>query len=248
LRPQKKVDRVIRLLLCLMGMLTATRPGRARRGLAWAEAGDAHHGGRPEAPYSEPEAPAAAAWPDPPDPEPPWPPPPADTARLKPPGGWGSPPHPRRRRIPLWVKGGAAVAVVGLIFRRAIASVALMALSATLHFLGFNVHLPSIKFAWPWQTITAGTTTNTDLGPWVLQKIEGISKPALGQANFNFYFTHKVSKSLGPFPCWYASTFTRWATRPPPSTSTRDLPGGPRPRATTGCTSSVTRTAAGLVM
>ena len=97
--------------------------------------------------------------------------------------------------------------LAGLIFRRAIASVILMALSASLHFLGFNVHLPDIKFAWPWQTISAGTTTNTQLGPWVLQKIEGISKPALGQANFNFLFTHKVSKNMGPLPCWYASTF-----------------------------------------
>jgi hypothetical protein len=204
LRPQKKVDRVIRLLLCLLGMLTATRPGRARRGLAWAEAGGARHAGRPGAVYSEPEAPAD--WPDPPDPERTWPPPPAGTRQLKRHGGWGPPP-PRRRRIPLWIKGGAVVAVAGLIFRRAIASVILVALSATLHFLGFNVHLPSIKFAWPWQTMTAGTTTNTDLGPWVLQKIEGISRPALGQANFTFMFTHKVSKSLGPFPCWYASTF-----------------------------------------
>ena len=97
--------------------------------------------------------------------------------------------------------------VIGLIFRRAIASVVLMALSAALHLVGLNVHLPSVKFAWPWQTIAAGTTTNTDLGPWVLQKIEGISKPALGQANFSFYFTHKVSKNIGPWPCWYQSTF-----------------------------------------
>ena len=82
-----------------------------------------------------------------------------------------------------------------------------MALSAALHLVGINVHLPSIKFAWPWQTISAGTTTNTDLGPWVLQKIEGISKPALGKANFSFFFTHKISKSIGPWPCWYASTF-----------------------------------------
>jgi hypothetical protein len=95
----------------------------------------------------------------------------------------------------------------GLIFRRAIASVVLIALSAALHFVGINVHLPSIRFAWPWQIISTGTTTNTDLGPWVLQKIEGISRPALGQATFTFYFTHKVSKSMGPFPCWYASTF-----------------------------------------
>ena len=69
------------------------------------------------------------------------------------------------------------------------------------------MHLPSIRFAWPWQTVTAGTTTNTDLGPWVLQKIEGISRPAFGRANFTFLFTHKVSKSMGPLPCWYASTF-----------------------------------------
>jgi hypothetical protein len=96
---------------------------------------------------------------------------------------------------------------VGLIFRRAIASVVLLALSAALHLIGINVHLPHIKFAWPWQTISAGTTTNTDLGPWVLQRIEGISRPALGQANFDFYFTHKVSKNIGPWPCWYQSTF-----------------------------------------
>jgi len=97
--------------------------------------------------------------------------------------------------------------VTGLIFRRAIASVVLMTLSAALHLVGLNVHLPSVKFAWPWQTIAAGTTTDTDLGPWVLQKIEGISKPALGQVSFNFYFTHKVSKNIGPWPCWYQSTF-----------------------------------------
>jgi hypothetical protein len=97
--------------------------------------------------------------------------------------------------------------VAGLIFRRAIAFVVLVALSAALHLVGINAHLPKIKFAWPWQTISAGTKTNTDLGPWVLQKIEGISRPALGQVNFNFYFTHKVSKNIGPWPCWYASTF-----------------------------------------
>ena len=101
----------------------------------------------------------------------------------------------------------AVLAVAGLIFRKAIASVVLVGLSAALHLVGVNVHLPRIKLAWPWQTITAGTTTNTDLGPWVLQRIEGISRPALGRANFTFFFTHKVSKNIGPWPCWYASTF-----------------------------------------
>jgi hypothetical protein len=194
----------MRLLLSLLGLLTTSRP--ARRAPAWAEAGASWPGGRPGELYAEPEAPAAA-WPGGSGPRRPWSVREGDTAPLPPHGGRGPGPRPRRRRIPLWVKGGAAVVLAGLIFRRAIASVILVALSATLHFLGFNVHLPNIKFGWPWQTVTAGTTTNTDLGPWVLQKIEGISKPALGQANFNFLFTHKVSKDMGPLPCWYASTF-----------------------------------------
>jgi hypothetical protein len=108
-----------------------------------------------------------------------------------------------RTRV-IWV---TVLVLAGLIFRKAIASVVLAALSAVLHLVGLNVHLPSVRFAWPWQVVTAGTTVNTDLGPWVLQKIEGISQPALGQANFDFYFTRKVSKNIGPWPCWYASTF-----------------------------------------
>lgn len=123
------------------------------------------------------------------------------------PAGPGNGPGRRRRRISPRAIRITALVAAGLIFRRAIASVALMALSAALHLAGLNVHLPTIRFGWPWQTISAGSTTNTDLGPWVLQKIEGISKPALGEASFTFFFTHKVSKSIGPWPCWYASTF-----------------------------------------
>lgn len=129
----------------------------------------------------------------------------------------------RWRRIPPWVTWGTVTVVVGLVFRRAIASVVLMALSAVLHFAGFNVHLPSVKFAWPWQSISAGRTSNTDLGPWVLQKIQGITKPALGEANFTFYFTHKVSKNIGPLPCWYARTFYAVAH----ASATVDLNPGP---------------------
>jgi hypothetical protein len=101
----------------------------------------------------------------------------------------------------------AVVVLAGLLLRKVIAWVALVALSATLHLFGFNVRLPHIKLAWPWQAISAGTTTDTNIGPWVLQKIEGISRPALGTENFNFTFTHKVSKSIGIWPCWYSSTF-----------------------------------------
>ncbi len=113
------------------------------------------------------------------------------------------PRRPRRRRV-LWI---AAAAAAGLVFRRALASVALAGLTAALHLVGISAHLPHISFGWPWQAIAAGRSSSTDLGPWVLQKIEGISKLALGQANFDFLFSHRVSKSIGPWPCWYASTF-----------------------------------------
>jgi len=122
-------------------------------------------------------------------------------------------PPPRRRRRPLrprvprWAKWTAIVVVAGLIFRRAVAWAVLAALSAALHLIGVNVNLPHLKFGWPWQSISAGTTTNTFVGPLVLQKIEGISRPALGLENFNFVFTHTVSKNIGPWPCWYSATF-----------------------------------------
>jgi hypothetical protein len=109
--------------------------------------------------------------------------------------------------VPLWVKWAAGLAVAGLVFRKAIAFVVVMTLSAALHLIGFNIHLPNIKFAWPWQSITSGTTTDTQIGPWVLQRLEGISKPALGTENFNFVFTRKVTKNIGFWPCWYSSTF-----------------------------------------
>ena len=123
--------------------------------------------------------------------------------------GWGpgGGRRPRRRWIPLRYKWIAALVVLGLIFRRAVAWAVLFALSAALHLVGVGIHLPSIKFGWPWQSVTSNSTTTTPVGPWVLQKIEGISKPALGRANFNFVFTRKVSKSIGPWPCWYQSTF-----------------------------------------
>jgi hypothetical protein len=123
---------------------------------------------------------------------------------------WPARPEPRprrRRRVPRRVKWAAIVIVIGLIFRKAVTWAVLVALSAALHVVGLNVHLPHIKLAWPWESISAGTTSNVDLGPWVLQKIEGISRPALGTENFNFTFTHKVSKNIGIWPCWYSSTF-----------------------------------------
>jgi len=199
---------VTRLLLFLLGSLAGNRPGQ--RELAWQQAGGGYGGGPGVAagapaqveagppglaPPAEPAAPATD---------------PAATARtaveVRPqPLG----PPPRRRRFPRWLVLGALIAA-GLIFRKAVAYLVLLAVSAAFHLVGVDVHMPSIKFAWPWQSgasVVRTTTTNVDLGPWVLQKIEGISRPALGQVNFNFLFTHKVSKSIGIWPCWYAATF-----------------------------------------
>ena len=175
---------MVRILLALLSLLTAQSPGRA------VLAGPAG----PAAPARAAEgAPVAGAGEAPPGP--PYPP---------------GPPIPPRRPTH-WLRtrviAAAVLVLTGLIFRKAIASVVLAVLTAALHLVGLNVHLPSVRFEWPWQVITAGTTTHTELGPWVLQKIEGISQPALGQANFDFYFTRKVSKNIGPWPCWYASTF-----------------------------------------
>jgi hypothetical protein len=201
---------MIRLLLLMLGMVTTQRP--TRRGAVQDRAGDGHGAeemdpadrrtlpGRPTEPAD------GRSWPDEPGP--------MSSLGLRDTGADGGRPWvpsrprgPRRRRIPRWVKWTTVLVVAGLIFRRAVASLVLIALSAALHLVGINVHLPKIKLAWPWQTITAGTTTNVALGPWVLQKIEGVSKPAFGQANFNFVFTRKVSKNIGFLPCWYSSTF-----------------------------------------
>jgi hypothetical protein len=115
------------------------------------------------------------------------------------------------------------VVVAGAVFRRAIAASVIAALSAALHVVGINAHLPQIRFAWPWQSIASGHTSDTDLGPWVLQSVEGISRPALATGSFDFLFTHKVSKGLGPWPCWYARTFYAVARVP----ATVDLNPGP---------------------
>jgi hypothetical protein len=186
---------MVRILILLLGMLTTSRAGGRRR----------------TAPYTPDEYSDVGVWPIQGGqettrvlPREPW-------AEDRP--AWPAPapvPAPRRQWRRRWrrrIKWAAAIVVVGLIFRRAIAFAVMTALSATLHLVGINVHLPHIRFGWPWQSITAGTTTDTPVGPWVLQKIEGISRPALGTANFNFVFTHKVTKNIGFFPCWYSSTF-----------------------------------------
>jgi hypothetical protein len=214
------VGLVIRLLLLLLGTLGVHRPGQ--RVTTRYRPDDADVGPEPGTGYPGPHGSAGTdSWPGGPGALPPRREVPARGAGW--PGGGPGGRDPRRRRIPLGLKWAAAVVVIGLIFRRAIAAAALMALSAAFHLVGVNAHLPAVKFAWPWQTITAGTTTNTDLGPWVLQKIQGISKPALGVATFNFLFTHKVSKNIGPWPCWYASTFYAVAH----ASATVDLNPGP---------------------
>jgi hypothetical protein len=203
---------VVRVLLLLLGMLSVNRSRRP--GLAWPGSDGPYGPGEPS------ELSGPAEWTGPgdgddwpgdddrlaaPRPAPSWP---ADRGAGRPVRPVPEPGRrPRRRRISPRLKWTVILLAAGWIFRRAIASLVLLGLSAGLHLVGVNVHLPTIKFAWPWQSISAGTVTNTDLGPWILQRIEGISKPALGRENFTFFFTHKVSKNIGPWPCWYSSTF-----------------------------------------
>ena len=182
---------MVRLLIFLVGMLTTSRSGGTvplSRGRAEPAAED---------PFDD------DTWfrpPQSPPPQSPWPYREADRSPVR-------ADRTRWRRIRRRLTWAAVLVLAGLLFRKVIAWAVLAALSATLHLFGFNVRLPHIKLAWPWQAISAGTTTDTDIGPWVLQKIEGISRPALGTENFNFIFTHKVSKSIGIWPCWYSSTF-----------------------------------------
>jgi hypothetical protein len=184
---------MVRWLIFLLGMLT-TRSGASLRAEKDAEREPAERGGFADETWITARDPLARERP----------------VRTIDDRGWGRPDpvrRPTRPRAPRWLKWGALLALAGLIFRKAIAFVALATLSAALHLIGLNVHLPSIKLEWPWQSIAAGTTTDTNVGPWVLQRIEGISRPALGTETFNFVFTHKVSKSIGFWPCWYSSTF-----------------------------------------
>jgi hypothetical protein len=180
---------MLRLLIFLVGMLSTRRPGpvssRTAGGYGRAEGGPDDD----DDPWFHP--PRTEPPPRRPHHEP-------RTLPLRP---------KRRRRIPPKLKWAAVLVLAGLIFRKAIAWAVLTVLAATLHLVGLNVHLPQVKLSWPWQSVSAGTTTDTDIGPWVLQKIQGISRPALGTENFNFTFTHKVSKSIGIWPCWYSGTF-----------------------------------------
>ena len=56
-------------------------------------------------------------------------------------------PGKRRRLVPRWVKWTAVLALVGLVFRKAIAFAVVATLSGALHLIGLNVHLPNIKLA-----------------------------------------------------------------------------------------------------
>jgi hypothetical protein len=177
---------MLRLLIFLVGMLSTRRPGA----VSW----------RPARDHDDPDE--DATWYLPPRPDLPLQA--TRESRTMP----LRPERVRRRpRVPRKLKWAALLILAGLIFRKAIAWAVLTALGATLHLVGINMHLPHVSFGWPWQSVSAGTTTDTDVGPWVLQKIQGISRPALGTENFNFTFTHKVSKGIGIWPCWYSATF-----------------------------------------
>ena len=122
---------------------------------------------------------------------------------MTPPGG------PRRHWyswIPRWIRWTGGILIVGIVFRRIVAWAVLAALSGALHLFGADLRLPHVTFGWPWSA-SSTTSSSTLVGPLVLQKIQGIDKPALGTTTFNFLFTHSVSHSMGVLPCWYSATF-----------------------------------------
>jgi hypothetical protein len=126
------------------------------------------------------------------------------TAVLMGPPGGGRPGRRWYSWIPRWLRWTTLIVIVAVVFRRAVAWAVLAGLSGALHLFGANVHLPHVTFGWPWSSTTSSTTL---VGPLVLQKIEGIDKPALGTTTFNFLFTHSVSHPMGILPCWYSATF-----------------------------------------
>ena len=130
----------------------------------------------------------------------------------------GGPPPTRRRRVPRWAAWTLLIVIIGLMFRRAVAWAVTGVLAAALGL--FGVHLPHMSFGWPWQS---STTSNTLVGPIVLQRIQGIDKPALGTDNFDFSFTRKVTKNIGIWPCWYSATFSAVGR----ASATVDLNPGP---------------------
>lgn len=209
---------MVRLLIFLVGMLATNRPGRLRT--VRSRPDGSHYGTDrldPGQPDDDPWYPPPESLPPRQSYDDPWYPPPDSLPPRQPyrePGSRPSWPEravvrtsPPRRRIPRKLTWAVVLVLAGLLFRKVIAWAVLTALSATLHLVGINAHLPHVNLTWPWQSISAGTTTDTNIGPWVLQKIQGISRPALGTANFNFTFTHKVSKNIGIWPCWYSATF-----------------------------------------
>jgi hypothetical protein len=120
----------------------------------------------------------------------------------------GGPPPGRHwySGIPRWLRWTVLVVVILAVFRRIAAWAVLAVLSGALHLFGISASLPHVSFGWPWSS--SGPSASTTLvSPLVLQRIEGIDKPALGSATFDFTFTHEVSKPIGLLPCWYSATF-----------------------------------------
>ena len=154
---------MVRFLIFLVGMLTTNRPGGARTVPMWQD--DSR--GRAESAELRAEGPdeggAGSPPAQPPPPPPQWPYREAGRAPVQRDcvSGRRSPPRPIRRKL-TWA---AVLVVAGLVFRKVIAWAVLVALSAALHLFGINGRLPHIRLAWPWQTIGAGTTTDTCIWP-----------------------------------------------------------------------------------
>jgi hypothetical protein len=99
------------------------------------------------------------------------------------------------------------------IFRRTIAFAALATLFNALDRVGFNVHLPSIKFVRPRTSIAAGTTTDTDGGPWVLQKMRGSPGPLWARRTSTSSSPTRSRRASASGRAGIPARSTRWAAR-----------------------------------
>ena len=157
-----------------------------------------------------------------------------DPARYQPRAAAQASPRPRRPLVPRWAKWTALAVLAGLFFRRAVAWAVLAALSAALHLVRRQraPAAPQVRLA----LAVDHRRHHHEHSRRAARAAEdrGDLRPALGTENFNFVFTHTVSKNIGPVAVLVLRhVLTRSGTRPRPSTSTRAPPGGSRPPATT---------------
>ena len=149
----------------------------------------------------------------------------------------------RRRLGPRWLRWGRDP--VALVFRKAVVFSVIAALSAVLHVIGINVHLPHLRFAWPWTSISEGTTTDSERGTVGPAEDRGDLQPRLSAPRTSTSSSRtRSARTSASGHAGTAARSTRWAAHRRRSISIRAPPGGSRAPVTTCCRRSVGRSRA----